>query len=262
MPRIAASLVCPVSSPPLKNAVVTLDQNGVVLSIEGGSARFRERAGVEFYSGILIPGMADVFCGGRESSWLMTRGVRVAGRTGIPREASALSGESRLTSGTSKPPGDAPALSGESPLTSGTSKPPGDVPAFSGESQSPSQFYWKGRQGVIEYRIFDDIADLQNSFQAGKTNGIYHATRMEGMPVLGSGGKMEMIDLMFMLQEGKAGAGLPLLITMATLNGARALGFQAAGCLVPGMQPGLNIIEGADIRNMRLLPGSRLRRLC
>lgn len=222
MPRIAASLVCPVSSPPLKNAVVTLDQNGVVLSIEGGSARFRERAGVEFYSGILIPGMADVFCGGRESSWLMTRGVRVAGRTGIPREASALSGE----------------------------------------SQSPSQFYWKGRQGVIEYRIFDDIADLQNSFQAGKTNGIYHATRMEGMPVLGSGGKMEMIDLMFMLQEGKAGAGLPLLITMATLNGARALGFQAAGCLVPGMQPGLNIIEGADIRNMRLLPGSRLRRLC
>jgi hypothetical protein len=242
MTRIAASLVFPVSSPPVKNAVVTIDQNGVVLSVEGDSARFRERAGVEFYSGILIPGMADVFCGERESSWLMTRGVRVAGRTGIPREISTLSGESQLAAGTNRPPGDSITLSGE--------------------SQSPSQAIWKGWQGIVEYRFYNDIAQFQNSFPAGKTDGIYHARRTEGLPVLGSGGKMEMIDLLFRLQEGEAGAGLPLLITMATLNGARALGFQAAGCLLPGMQPGLNIIEGADIGNMRLLSGSRLRRLC
>ena len=240
MPRIAASLVYPVSSPPVKNAVVTIDQDGVIVSVEGNSARFRERAGVEFYSGILIPGMIDVFCGERESSWLITRGVRAAGRTGVPREASAFAGESQLARDKAGTP----------------------VDAFTFAGESPSQFLWKGRQGVIEYRIFDDIADFQGRFQTGKTNGIYHARGMDGLPVLGSSGKMEMAELLFMLQEGEARAGLPLLITMATLNGARALGNLAAGCLLPGMQPGLNIIEGADIRNMRMLPGSRLRRLC
>lgn len=220
MRRIAASLVCPVSSPPIKNAVITLDRTGLIVSVEAGSDRFREKAGVEFYSGILIPGMVDVFCGERESSWLMTRGVRLAGRIGAPRDIPGASGDDHL------------------------------------------QPFRKGRQGIIEYRIYDDTCHFQNIFQAGKTDGIYHALEMEGLPVLGSSGKMEMAELLLRLQEGEAGASLPLLFAMATLNGARALGNTVAGCLQPGMQPGLNIIEGADIRNMRLLPGSRLRRLC
>jgi hypothetical protein len=218
MRRIAANLVFPVTSPPLKNALVTLDDDGTVVSVGEGTDRFRERAGVEFYSGILIPGMADGDCGSRGSSWLVSRGIRIAGRTGMPVDA-------------------------------------GTVPEIGGRVK------WKGWPGMIEYLVYDDGNPPHTIFPAGIAEGVCHAVNMGGIPVTCTCGKAEMIDLLFFLQEQQPEGGLESLIAMATINWARALGFPAAGCLLPGMQPGLNIIEGADIRNMRLLPGSRLRRL-
>jgi hypothetical protein len=218
MRRIAANLVFPVISPPLKNAMVTLEDDGTVVSVGEGTDRFRERAGVEFYSGILIPGMADADCGSRDSSWLVSRGIRVGGRTGMPDDA-------------------------------------GTVPEKGGRVK------WKGWPGMIEFLVYDEDNPLHGIFRAGITEGTCHAVKMGGIPVTCTCGKAEMIDLLFYLQEQQPEGSLESLIAMATINGARALGFPAAGSLLPGMQPGLNIIEGADIRKMRLLPGSRLRRL-
>ncbi len=76
-------MVFPVSSPPRSNAVVEIDRNGTVLSVSRGGASFRELAGVEYYSGILIPGLADMMCGPDESGHrLLATGVRVAGKVG------------------------------------------------------------------------------------------------------------------------------------------------------------------------------------
>jgi hypothetical protein len=217
MRRIAANLVFPVTSPPLKNALVTLQEDGTIVSVVGGTDRFRERAGVEFYSGILVPGMADADCGSRDNAWLVSRGIRVGGRTSLPDDAGKVPADSRRGS-------------------------------------------WKGRLGIIEFLAYDDSNPFQDIFRPGN-EGICHAINMGGIPVPCTFGKMEMIDLLFNLQEKEPGGSLQSLIAMAAINGAMALGYPAAGSLSPGMRPGLNIIEGADIRNMRLLAGSRLKRL-
>ena len=85
MPKIAASIVFPVSAPPRRNAVVRTDDNGVVLSVSKGNASFSEMAGVEFYSGILIPGLVDLLSDPEcDSHRLVAEGVRVTGRIGDP----------------------------------------------------------------------------------------------------------------------------------------------------------------------------------
>ncbi len=93
MPKIAASIVFPVCGHPLRNAVVELDNSGFVLSVSSGGANFRELAGVEFYSGILIPGLVDVLSGPGDNLYsLIASGVRVAGRIGNSGERRGVSG--------------------------------------------------------------------------------------------------------------------------------------------------------------------------
>jgi hypothetical protein len=221
MRKIASSLVYPVSSPPLRNAIVEIDDDGVIMAVDPGGQSFREKAGVEFYSGILLPGLADVMCGDRGSHWLLGRGIRVSGRIGA--------------AATGTLPGDASARSS-----------------------------WKSLYGgEVDYRVFRDMEHFMRGFTPGDFNGIYHALGRGGsLPVLASFGRMELVELMFLLQEGPGKFSLPFLLSMATINGAVAMDCDGlTGSLSPGKRPGLNIIEGADINNMRLLPGSRLRRL-
>ena len=244
MRRIAASLVYPVSSPPLKNGMVTVEHNGIIISVEEGGENFRELAGVEYYSGILIPGFADVHTGERDSAWLLGRGIRVAGRTGFPKDAGKV------------------------------------------DNELSTRFSWKSLYGGrVDYQIFKSAGQFSGCFMPGRKTGVYHARGKsnkylaggkgpgingfyragteEGLLVIGTSGRLEMIKMMIGLQEEPSGTTLLKLIDMATINGAVALGYdKVAGCLLPGRQPGLNLIEGADMSNLKLLPGSRLRRLC
>lgn len=243
MPKIAASLVYPVSSPPVRNAVVDLDRNGVIISVGHDSAEFRETAGVEFYSGIMIPGLVDVFCGDRESKWLYARGVRVAGKTGMTHDGTGTGDKAYPFRGAGN---DKDVIS--------------EDPCRSERTICPDS----RKGGEVVYRIFKDKKQFAECFRVVESKGIYHTLRgKEGLPVLATCGRMEMIDLMLELQEGRGRVSLPAMLSMATVNGALVLDYDSiAGSIVPGMQPGLNIIEGADILNMRLLPVSRLRRLC
>lgn len=243
MPKIAASLVYPVSSPPVRNAVVELDRDGVIISVGHDSAEFREIAGVEYYSGIMIPGLVDVFCGDRGSKWLYARGVRVAGKTGMHHDGSVTNDEAFPFRG------------------AGTSK---DIISAalcrSERSMRPGSI-----RGVeVGYRNFKDKKQFDECFRGGESKGIYHTARgKEELSVLATCGMEEMLGLMLELQEGPGRVSLTALLAMATVNGAMALDYYGtAGSIVRGKQPGLNIIEGADILNMRLLPVSRLRRLC
>jgi len=56
MRRIAANYIMPVSSPPLKNGIVVIDDDGSILEVIDTGGRLRESSGLEFYMGIVVPG--------------------------------------------------------------------------------------------------------------------------------------------------------------------------------------------------------------
>lgn len=62
MRKIAATYVFPVSGSPVKNGILICEDNGEVVEIVDGGGAFREEAGVEFYSGILVPGFVNAHC--------------------------------------------------------------------------------------------------------------------------------------------------------------------------------------------------------
>ena len=56
MRKISANLILPVSSPPLKNGIITLDDEGRILKVVDTGGKLREESGLEFYNGVIIPG--------------------------------------------------------------------------------------------------------------------------------------------------------------------------------------------------------------
>lgn len=62
MRKIAASWIFPVSTPPIKNGIVTIDEDGTIVDVSGVSSSFVETEGVEFYGGAIIPGMVNAHC--------------------------------------------------------------------------------------------------------------------------------------------------------------------------------------------------------
>jgi hypothetical protein len=141
----------------------------------------------------------------------------------------------------------------------------GDIPRKgNGRNQLAAERYrWEGMYGgVVEYVVFDGMDHFNRHFRAGRHAGIYHALSNDELPVVATGGRIDMMGLLLELQDGPAQIKLLALLEMASLNGAMATGCEkTAGSLSKGKQPGLCIIEGADIANMQLLKGSRLRRL-
>ena len=116
---------------------------------------------------------------------------------------------------------------------------------------------------LVDYVVFDGMDHFNRFFRPGGHEGLYYGlTGSNEFPVLATGGRIDMMGLLIELQEGPAKINFHTLLEMASLNGALAAGYEkTSGSLSTGKQPGLCIIEGADIANMRLLPGSRLRRL-
>jgi hypothetical protein len=56
MRKISANLVIPVSSVPLKNAIIKLGSDGRILELIDTGGNLREEKGLEFYPGIITPG--------------------------------------------------------------------------------------------------------------------------------------------------------------------------------------------------------------
>lgn len=230
MPKIAASLVVPVSGPVRRNAVLELDSEGYVKSLSRGNAPFKEMAGVEYYSGILIPGLADMMCGsGQSGHQLLGKGVRIAGITGSPGDRDGYYQEDDNT-------------------------PPGE----------PKKATWQNRYGrTVGYRIFDNMNHFREYFRPSGIGGVYyHKDSGENRPVMASTGGQDIFERMLELQEEPWNLSFSQLIDMATINGALVMGYdEVAGTFSPGAKPGISIIEGADLNKLRLLPVSRLRRL-
>ena len=83
-----------------------------------------------------------------------------------------------------------------------------------------------------------------------------------GTDSLASNDRLDMLAELRMLQDAAPLIPLHEIIRWGTINGARALKMSdTLGSIEPGKKPGLLLVEPADLVNLRLLPGSRIRRL-
>jgi aminodeoxyfutalosine deaminase len=83
-----------------------------------------------------------------------------------------------------------------------------------------------------------------------------------GTDSLASNNKLSILSELKILQEHFPSVRLEELIRWATINGATALGKeQNFGSIEPGKKPGLLLLENIDLTNMKLLPGTSVKRL-
>ncbi|PKQ62837.1 hypothetical protein BZG02_11625 [Labilibaculum filiforme] len=61
MRKIAANYIFPVTSEPLRNGIIILDSENKIVDLIDTKGDFKEISNLEFYSGVLIPGLVDVF---------------------------------------------------------------------------------------------------------------------------------------------------------------------------------------------------------
>ena len=62
MRKIAATYIFPGNQEPIKNGILVCENDGTIVDIIEKVAPFREEAGVEFYSGALVPGFVNAHC--------------------------------------------------------------------------------------------------------------------------------------------------------------------------------------------------------
>ncbi len=60
--KLAAHYIIPGNGEPIKNGIVTLDDSGKVMEVSQTNQNLQEISGLEFYSGILIPGFVNAHC--------------------------------------------------------------------------------------------------------------------------------------------------------------------------------------------------------
>lgn len=62
MRKIAATYIFPGNQPPIKNGILTCTDDGTILEISGNNEKITEQSGLEYYSGILVPGFVNTHC--------------------------------------------------------------------------------------------------------------------------------------------------------------------------------------------------------
>ncbi|TKG93441.1 amidohydrolase [Puteibacter caeruleilacunae] len=69
---------------------------------------------------------------------------------------------------------------------------------------------------------------------------------------------LSILDEMRLIQQQYPETALVDMITWATVNGAEALGFEEQGSFEPGKRPGVNLISGANLKELKLTSNSRV----
>jgi len=60
--KIAATYIFPGTQPPIKNGILICESDGTILEIIDNKGELKEESGLEFYSGILVPGFVNTHC--------------------------------------------------------------------------------------------------------------------------------------------------------------------------------------------------------
>ena len=58
--KISANKIYPVSSSPLENAVIIIDENGKIITID--ALENHDKTEIEFFNGVIVPGFINTHC--------------------------------------------------------------------------------------------------------------------------------------------------------------------------------------------------------
>ena len=82
-----------------------------------------------------------------------------------------------------------------------------------------------------------------------------------GTDSLASNWSLSILDELKTIAKNDSSISLETLLKWATFNGAQFLGFDLLGVIEKGKQPGLNLIEQANLQTLRLEPNSKVKKL-
>ncbi|HUX53607.1 MAG TPA: amidohydrolase family protein [Williamwhitmania sp.] len=291
MRKISASLVFPISTPPIRHGVVVVDSEGTILELQGTLES--EAEDVEYYNGIILPGLVNAY-GGQYNSYIEdeSKTVRKSINQKHFHSGTVLVGIEKygndcireyLTSShvTYRVMG---CLLPETSLPVNHNVSSTELPflvKFGNERASweatlnkllqlPTNLHLLVHHTVeIPEKIIASIVYrfLFCSFIVSDTTSAESISRMKKLGckiVLGSvqSGSTNMLQLLKSIQETNDNIALEEMLTWATLNGALALGVDDTfGCLEKNKKPGVLLLTGINMQTFKINEGAKLRRL-
>ena len=295
MRKISANLIIPVSSPPLPNGIVLLDEKGKVLEVKDTGGRLREEAGLEFYSGVILPGfvlpwvrlpeMPESLAGLDRA--LMRNGIRGAGvilaESGLNREGLELM---RASAVSYHPIIELDALPGEEDFEvfnrgvellsrawnefslSGTL-----VPGRNLDDLSELKRYIREYNAVHEHMRVPGYdtgipgAALTERASTSRSGNVKDAASLKGEddPDILPGKPLEYppensLNILKKMQTSRPDADLLRVLRCYTLEAAgRIFEKDVLGSLEQGKSPGLNLVSGIETGNLRMTGKTSLR---
>ncbi len=222
--KFSASWVYTLRTPPLKNGIVAVDENGQIVDITDTGGELREMERLEYHSGIISPGFVNAHCH-LELSHLMGKIPEQTGMAGFLAEINSLRVFSTLS--------DITLLRENRSLE--------DI--FLVLCPNSNLFIGNGLPPVELFR----------------SEGMNICI---GTDSLASNHQLSVLAELITLQQYVPGLQLEEMLTWACLNGARALQMEdRLGTLEVGKRPGLLLINGIDLVGHRLTLNSRVKRL-
>jgi len=221
--KLSATYIFPGNRPPLKNGILVCDDDGSILDVTDTGGIVMEQPGMEYYSGILVPGLINTY--GR---W----------------EHSHLKGKTPEEPGLDKFPGHNDEL---------INCWQGDIRKFKNRPDSAPVFFvlCPNARGNIESHLQQVLLYQRKGIIIclGTDNPDPNHER-------------SVLKEMITIHQYSPSIAMQDLIEWACINGARALGLEKKlGSFDRGKTPGINLITGMDLKNLKLTSISRVKKM-
>jgi hypothetical protein len=257
MRKISANLILPVSCPPLINGIVGLDDRGTILEVKDTGGRLREESGLEYYSGIILPGFVLPWLKLEEVAESIGGLDRELIRSGV-KGAAVVIRQGNLTK-------DGLEQMRSSPITYHPV-----IEVCPGPGEDEFEVFNLGVDLLIhawnEFNLSCSLISCSRESEHSDINRYIREYNAAHQHVAIPGKSLSSIhrkgplNILEVLQASGPGKDLGELLPAFTLEAAaRIFEDDLLGSIEPGKRPGLNLVSGADTHSLRLNDKTSLR---
>lgn len=265
MRKITANYVFPLSSKPLKNGIIILDDNNRIINLIDTKGQLKEVQNLEFYGGIIIPGFVDAFC---MLSWSTLSTKDFLGCT----SGNFIKNLKRKTSGLL--PDTNSIQRGINHLEAFGTKGAADFyPTATNENLKAKskiefrnvgvenfKFDLKASLNTVDEKDHSPVLINQHTVKFIKNIAKNNSRFCIGTGSLQTHKLLSVFDEMKYLQEKYPQIEFEELLKWGSLNPAKHLRLDSdLGSIEIGKKPGLNLLSGIDFKLQRFTPDSSLK---